>query len=210
MPSLPQGILNRVRKADAGGVHTPRDFADLGSRAAVDQTLSRMVRAGQLQRVGRRLYYLPRVNPRLGIAVPPDVDRVAAAFARQTGSQVLPSGAAAANQLGLSTQVPAKAVYLTDGRSRHLRAGRLNIQLKHVAPANFHVCHKSSALVFQALRYLGRDAVGDRTLAILRSVLTPAQQRALRDDSRYAPAWVASAVRDLDKRPAMSQTPSHG
>jgi len=210
MLSLHQRILKRLRTADAGSVHTPKDFADLGFRAAVDQALSRMVGAGQLQRVGRGLYYVPRVNPRLGIAVPPDVDQVAAALARQTGSQVLPSGAAAANQLGLSTQVPAKAVYLTDGRSRHLRSGRLNIQLKHVAPGNFHVRHKSSALVFQALRYLGRDAVGDRTLATLRSVLTPAQRRALRGDARYAPGWVASAVRELDKEPAMSQTLAHG
>jgi hypothetical protein len=79
---------------------------DLGSRAAVDQTMSRLVRAAQLQRAARGLYHVSQLNQRLGIVVPPDVDRLATALARKTGSRILPSGAAAANQLGLSTQVP--------------------------------------------------------------------------------------------------------
>jgi hypothetical protein len=208
MKSLPQTILQRLRPA--GSVHTSRDFLDLGSRAAVDQALSRLVRDGNVARIGRALYHVPRVNPRLGIAVPPDADEIANALARQTGSRVLPSGAAAANRLGLSTQVPAKAVYLTDGRSRHWRSGKLDIQFKHVTPNHFKVRHPDSALVFAALRYLGKDNVGDRTLKVLRSTLTPGQRRGLRDDARHAPRWVAVAVTGLDKDTATPQNSSHG
>jgi len=199
MKSLHQSILHHLKTAPAGGVFTPRDFVALGSRDAVDQALSRLARAGDLQRVGRGLYHVPQVNRRLGITVPPDVDQLATAVARQTGSRIMPTGAAAANQLGLSTQVPARAVYLTDGRSRSLRVGAFDIQFKHVAQRNFNVRHPSSALVFQALRYLGKSAVGDRTLRALRAALTPAQRRALRDDARFAPDWVAGVIRGLDK-----------
>ena len=210
MKSLQQMILHRLRTAATGSVHTPKDFLDLGSRAAVDQTLSRLVRAGQLQRAGRGLYHVPQVNRRFGISIPPDVDQLATALARKTRSRILPSGAAAANQLGLSTQVPAKAVYLTDGRSRRVRVGACDIQFKHVAQGHFNVRHRSSALVFQALRYLGKAAVGDRTLRVLRAALTPAQRRALREDARYAPAWVAGVVRRLDKDAATGQDVAHG
>jgi hypothetical protein len=198
MKSLRYNILLRLRHAPPGAVCTTRDFLDLGGRAAVDQTLSRLGRAGRLYRVARGLYHLPQVNPRLAIPIPPDVDQIARALARKTGSRILPSGAAAANQLGLSTQVPAQAVYLTDGRSRHVRIGRLDIHFKHAAQGNFNVRRPSSAVVIQALRYLGRDAVGHRTLRTLRAALTPSQRQALRHDARYAPAWVAEFVRHLD------------
>jgi len=197
MKSLHQSLLHRLQTAPAGSVFTPRDFVALGSRDAVDQALSRLVRAGDLQRVGRGLYHVPQVNKRFGITVPPDADQLATAVARQTGSRIMPTGAAAANQLGLSTQVPARAVYLTDGRSRHLRVGNFDIQFKHVAQRNFNVRHPSSALVFQALRYLGKSGVGDRTLRALRAALTPAQRRALIADARYAPGWVAGVVKKL-------------
>ena len=210
MKSLQHGILLRLRASAAGSVHTPKDFLDLGSRAAVDQTLTRLVRAGTLQRAGRGLYHVPKVNRRLGISIPPDVHQLATALARKTGSRLLPSGAAAANQLGLSTQVPAKAVYLTDGRSRRVRTGAFNIQFKHVAQGHFNARHHSSALVIQALRYLGKDAVGDRTLRTLRAALSPAQRRALRADARYAPGWVAGVVRSLDKGATKPQNLTHG
>jgi hypothetical protein len=196
MKSLRQSILHRLQSA--ANVCTSRDFLDLGTRAAVDQALSRLVRDGQVSRVGRGLYHMPRVNRRLGITVPPDTDAIADALARKTGSRLLPSGATAANRLGLSTQVPAKAVYLTDGRSRHWHSGKLDIQFKHVAPKNFKVRHPSSALVFQALRYLGKDKVGDRTLKTLRTALTRDQRRGLCRDAIHVPAWVATAVKSLD------------
>ena len=210
MKSLQQSILHRLRASAAGSVYTPRDFLDLGSRAAVDQVLSRLARADVLQRAGRGLYHLPQINRRLGISIPPDVDQVATALARKTGSRLLPSGASAANQLGLSTQVPAKAVYLTNGRSRKLRVGNFDVQFKHVSQSHFNVRHHSSALVFQALRYLGKDAVGDRTLRTLRASLTSAQRRGLRDDVRYAPGWMAGVVRSLDNDQATHQNLSHG
>ncbi len=126
-------ILARVRRKGAGAVVTPKDFLDLAGRDAVDQALSRLVRQGVLQRIGHGLYHVPRTNKRLGITVPPDPDVVAQAIGRRTGHRVALSPAAIANRLGLSTQVSAKPVYLTDGRSRSVRVGNQTIRLKHVA-----------------------------------------------------------------------------
>lgn len=105
-------ILDRIRRHGRGNVFTTKDFLSIGSRETVDQTLSRLAKAGVVRRLARGLYDYPRVNKRLGISISPDVAEIAEAMARQTGSRIAPSGATAANRLGLSTQVPAKPVYL--------------------------------------------------------------------------------------------------
>src|SRR5690606_17264799 len=147
-------ILERVQTARPGSVFTPKDFLDLASRDAADQALSRLARSGAIKRLARGLYYTPKHNSLLGVDVPPDLDEIAAALGRQTGSRIVPSGAVAANHLGLSTQVPAKPVYLTDGRSRLVKIGVTTLDLRHAAPRELPVGNRTSAMVFQALRHL--------------------------------------------------------
>ena len=190
-------VLLRMRRLGPGKVHTSKDFLDLGSRAAVDQVLSRLVEHRTIKRLGRGLYYIPRFNQSLGIESAPDVDEVARTLARQTGSRIVPSGAVAANRLGLSTQVPAKPVYLTDGRTRTVRVGNVAVLLKHAPPKDLPLGNPESALVFQGLRYMGKDAVGTNVIASLRQTLSPGKRRQLLKDARYVTDWIADAVRKV-------------
>lgn len=119
------------------------------------------------------------------------------AVGRQTGSRVAPSGAVAANRLGLSTQVPAKPVYLTDGRSRQVRVGNYTLQIKHVPPKELPAGSRTSALIFQALRFLGKDAVTDHVIDTIPSALTPEDRRQLLDDAKYATDWICETVRKI-------------
>ena len=98
--SMQDKIVERLRRQGQGKVFTPKDFLDLGSRESVDQALSRLAKAETVQRLGRGLYCYPKINKRLGIIISPDVDEIASALARQTGSRIAPSGAMAANRLG--------------------------------------------------------------------------------------------------------------
>ena len=197
MSSIQDDILDRIRGQGRGKVFTPKDFLDLGSRDAADQSLSRLVKGGEIQRLGRGLYHFPRMNERLGIPIGPDLDEIAEALARQTGSRVVPSGAVAANRLGLSTQVPAKPVYLTDGRTRQVRIGSTLFQLRHAAPKEFPVGCRTSAMVFQALRHLGQVAVDHQVVAQLRRALSAEQLQELLRDARYTTDWIASVVRQV-------------
>lgn len=190
-------VMARIRRRGPGTVHISKDFLDLGNRAAVDQALSRLVRSKTVKRLGRGLYYLPRMNKALGIEPVPGIDKVARALGRKTGSRVVPSAAVAANQLGLSTQVPAKPVYLTDGRTRRVTVGNAVIFLKHVPPKDLPLGSPASAMVFQALKYFGKDAVGKDIIARLRRVIPPAERRKLLKDVRYVTDWIARAVRDV-------------
>ncbi|MCL2649274.1 MAG: type IV toxin-antitoxin system AbiEi family antitoxin domain-containing protein [Phycisphaerales bacterium] len=203
-------IFDQVRTVGRGQVFTPKDFLDGGRRYATDQALSRLAHTGELQRLGRGLYYYPRINAKLGIPVAPDVDKIAQAIGRRTGSRMVPSGAMAANLFGLSTQVPAKFSYLTDGRSRRLRVGNLEIQIKHVTPKELPPGSQISAMVFQALRHLGREAVDAKVIAKLNAVLSAKQKRELLQDARYTTDWIAEVVRRITSRAAKKMGAKHG
>ena len=134
MQSIANKIISRIKRNGAGFSFTAKDFLDLGSRGAVDMALSTLARSGKIRRVSRGVYDYPRHSELLGGLLAPDFDQIAHAIARKTGIRIQPSGALAANLLGLSEQVPAKIVYLTDGRSRTIRIGSQTITFKQTSP----------------------------------------------------------------------------
>ena len=210
MTNVQDVILDHLRHGSRGKVYTSKDLVHLGNRAAVDQTLSRLARDGTLQRLARGLYCYPRTNPRLGIVVSPNADEIAAALARQTGSRIAPSGALAANRLGLSTQVPAKHVYLTDGRSREVRVGNQVFAMKHMAPKELPIGSPVSAAVFQALRYLGADAIDNTVISRLRRRLSTKQRQQLLRDARYTTGWIADIVHKIGAGDRVEEAAIHG
>jgi hypothetical protein len=107
-------LLDRMKSGAPGAVFSPRMFDDLARRAAVDQALSRLTKAGKIRRIARGLYDIPKTHPLLGV-LSPDPEAIARSIATQAGYRLQPTPAHAANALGLSTQVPAKIVYLIDG-----------------------------------------------------------------------------------------------
>ena len=132
MASLSQQILEHAARQPEGTPLLARTLLHLGKRAAIDQTLSRLQRRGQLLRVARGIYVLP-VQTRFGSHAP-GAARVIEGLARQRGETIVPHGAAAANALGLTPQVPTRAIYLTSGPDRKLQLGRQTVELRH-APA---------------------------------------------------------------------------
>ena len=210
MTNVQDVILDQLRQRSRSRVYTSKDLVHLGSRAAVDQALSRLARDGTLQRLARGLYYYPRTNLRLGIVVNPREEEIASALARQTGSRIAPSGALAANRLGLSTQVPAKHVYLTDGRSREVRVGNQVFAMKHVAPKELPVGSPVSAAVFQALRFLGSDSIDDTVISRLRRRLSIKQRQQLLRDARYTTGWIGDAVRKVGATDHIQEAAIHG
>jgi len=192
-------IMNRIRRryGGRGAVVTAKDFLDLASRDAVDQSLARLSRGATLNRVGRGLYYYPRVNQNLGIDVPPDADLVAKALGRQTGSRVVASSAMAANRLGLSTQIPAKHVYFTDGQSRNVKVGNQVFRLKHVAPNKMPLSDPVVGRTLSALDGLGPNP-DEQVIDLIRQMLTAKQRKELLKKAQYATGWITDIARRVD------------
>ena len=180
--------MKRVRGHGRGYVFTPRDFLHIAARPAVDQALSRLVKAGQLRRLTHGLYDFPKLHPKLG-ALAPAPDLVARALARKTGSQIQINGAQAANALGLSTQVPAKTTYLTDGPSRRVALGKRIVDLRHASPKHLIAPGSPVGTVVQALRHAGPRGAAD-VARIAAHRLSVNDKKALASSLVHAPAWM--------------------
>jgi hypothetical protein len=201
MQSIDSQILASIRGHGRGSVFVPGDFLDLGSREAVDIVLHRLTRKGTIRRLARGVYDFPKEHPILGPLSPP-ADAVAQALAGRDQTRLQPAGAYAANALGLTEQVPAKAVFLTDGPSRTVKIGPTTIQLRRTTPRNMAAAGRLSGLLIQALRELGKEHVTPARREHLKRTLPADQRRELVKDLRLAPAWMHPIFRDLAREDA--------
>ena len=191
MSSLPQSILSHAQSLPEGGVVSPKEFLHLGSRAAVDQALSRLTKEGKLLRVARGTYVTP-VSSRFGIRAP-SPEKVVHALAAQGGDLVTPHGANAANALGLTQQVPIREVYLTSGRSRKLKFGRSEVTVKHAPRWMLALGSGQAGAAVRALAWMGKAHVRE-SLTALRRTLPPAEWRTLISGRAALPSWMARAI----------------
>ena len=197
--TIPDLVMRRARSKPRGSwVFTAKDFLDLGQRDAVDQALSRLARAGQIRRLTRGLYDLPRSSRVLNALVPVQIEAAVDAIARRDDIRILPDGLTAAHQLGLTNAVPAKVQYITDGRSRTIKVGGRSIYLRHAAPSVMAWANRTSAAVVQALRWLGRDMGTDPSvLEILRRSVSDDIKTELVRHQLQLPAWMRPVVAHL-------------
>jgi hypothetical protein len=189
-------ILSRIYGHGRGWVFTPNHFQDLGSRNAIASALKRHKHAGLIRQLARGIYDYPKTDPQLG-PLQPSTDEIAKALAGRDAARLQPTGAYAANLLGLSTQVPMKVTYLTDGLSRTVQIGKRQIILKRTTPRNMATAGRISGLVIQALRHLGQKNVDNQAIAQLRRRLDPQARSQLMKDIHYAPAWIAEIFHSL-------------
>ncbi len=196
----PQAIDSRIvaaiRRRGRGFVFVPADFLDIGSREAVDVALHRLARQGTIRRLARGVYDFPKEHPVLG-PLQPSAEAVARALAGRDRTRLQPAGAYAANALGLSEQVPAKAVFLTDGAARTVKIGATTIQLRRTTPKNMEAAGRLSGLLIQALRELGQEHITQQRREHLKRTIPADKRRELLKDLRLAPEWMHPIFREL-------------
>jgi hypothetical protein len=196
---LENKVLSRIYGKKRGWVFTPGHFRDLGSDVGIRKALQSLADRGLVRRLARGLYQYPETHPKLGVLAPTP-DQIARALAGKGALRLQPSGAYAANLLGLSEQVPAKAIFLTDGMNRKIKVGRQEVILQQTTPKNMATAGRTSGLVIQALRYLGKEHVDDSVIDRLRRRLSPDDRHRLLKDVRYAPAWIGDIFRRLTQK----------
>lgn len=194
--SVDSHVLALIKGRPAGWVFTPADLSDIGSRNAIAGALKRHKKAGLIRQVARGLYERQRTHPKLGV-LPPDLKKVEEALKRRDAIRLQPTGAYAANLLHLSTQVPVRVVFLTDGPTRRLNIGKTQIALRRTTPRNMATAGTASGLVIQALRWLGKSSDHRLTVSRLRKLLSAEDRRRLSSDARYAPAWISKIMREV-------------
>ena len=194
MEKLSEAIMHHARNQPEGAPVSAKGLLHLGSRAAVDQALSRFARRGDLLRAGRGLYLLP-VNNRFGSRAP-SVRKTIEALASQRGERIASSGAMAANALGLTTQVPVMPVFLTSGRSRKLKLGRQEVELRHAPSWQLVLTGRKAGDAVRALAWLGPDKA-ETVLEVIGQSLSIEERRELAGVSAQMPGWLAGPVSRL-------------
>ena len=196
--SIKNRVVNRIYSKNKGWVFTPNNFIDLGNRTAIDQALGRLAKSGNIRRLARGLYDYPEKHSTLG-NLPANYERIAQAMAGRDSLKIQPSGAYAANLLGLTEQVPARIIFLTDGANRTVQINKQQIVLKRTTPKNMTTAGRVSGLVIQSLRHLGKYHVDDKIIGMLKKRLSRDDKRQLMSDIRYAPAWIGNIFRQLQE-----------
>lgn len=195
--SIENKMVSRIYGNKRGWVFTPDCFYDLGSRVAVAQSLVRLAKSGTIRRLTRGLYDYPAKHPDFG-EMSPSVERLTAALAEKDNLKIQPSGAYAANLLGLSDQVPAKIALLTDGSTRVVQVGNWHIMFKKTSPKNMATAGRVSGLVIQALRYMKQRNIDEKIINSLKRRLSAEDKKQLISDIRYAPAWIGEIFKQLN------------
>ena len=193
--SIEYSILNKIKKAKRGSLYFTEDFLRFGAAKAISKALERLEEKHEVTRIARGIYTRPGKDPILG-EIKPSTEAITKAIAKRDKARVVPTGVMALNALGLSTQVPMNAVYLTDGAARRISLGKRRILFKKTAPKNLSAIGKISGLCIQALKEIGKDKVTHQEKEIIIMHLKNEEQRKLEHDIRLAPEWIRIIMRE--------------
>jgi len=192
-------ILSRVYGNGRGWAFSQADFADLGTRATIDSALHRLLKGKHIRRALRGIYDYPRYSDLLKEQLSPDLDQVAHAIARKFGWRIQPDGATAQNLLGLSTQVPGRIHYLSDGPDRTYKIGKTPLVFEHTALKEAGFKLRESRLLVQALKAMHEEQITSRTISQLRRQFDRALRQRILLDTKTATGWVYSAIQEIAK-----------
>lgn len=196
MKSIHQQIIEQIRGLERGSIFFTDQFEHLGSSMSVRQSLSRICREGSIIRLSPGVYLYPVIDKELGVMYP-SVDKVAQAISERDKSRIIPTGVSALNSLGLSTQIPMKVTYLTDGIPRKIKIGNQTINFKKTAPKNFAYQGKRMSLIVSALKEIGKNNVKDNDLKKIQQVLIQEEKETILADANLAPYWIKEIIFSL-------------
>lgn len=192
---LSKVIKDRIIQGGENKIYIISDFADLNNDALVTRVLSRLEKDGLLVRLSQGVYLYPSRN-RFGICKP-TIDVIAKAIAEKDRADIIPSGLTALNLLGLSTQVPMNAVYLTNGTPRVISVGNRKITFKKATPRYFAYKTKLFPLVVTALKEIGEKNVDDNMVIKIKDILSKEDNELLRHDFLIAPQWMRKKLKSV-------------
>jgi len=195
MQSFNKKAISRIYGRGMGWAFSSNDFVEEFSRSQIDYALSELCREGKIRRICRGIYDYPKFSELLQQELSPDSDQVAQAFARKFNWRIQPSGDAALNLLGLSTQVPGRLVYLSDGPNRQYDIGNYTLEFKKSALKDVGFKYRESGLIVQALKALGQERVDDAVIATLRKQLDETACKRVLKDTVTATGWVYEAIK---------------
>lgn len=196
MQSSHNQIELKIKKSSKGKIFFADDFVKFGSSENIRKVLSRLEKEGLLERLAQGIYLVPKKDELLG-ALYPTIEEIALEIAKRDKARIAPTGSLALYQLGITTQIPLKAVYLTDGAQRVISIGNRTIQFKKTAPRNLAIKDNLLMLITQALKEIGQHKVTELHLQKLKTYVLQLDTEILKSQMKFAPVWVQKRIIEL-------------
>jgi hypothetical protein len=197
-PIVENRVAEALKKLQKGSILFVDDFLDFGNSESIKKALFRLEEKGLLIRLAHGIYLYPKTDKDLGILYP-SAEEIAIAIAKRDRARIIPTGVQALNKLGLSTQIPLKAVFLTDGAARSIKIGKRTITFKKTSPKNLLAKGEISSLVIQALKSIGQNKLEDENLKKLQTILRKEKKENILHDAKLAPAWINKILMSVVK-----------
>ena len=199
MQSINNQIITKIKKNGRGKIIFTKDFTFLGTEFAIRQSLSRLCKDGMIVRLAAGIYLYPKISNLIGI-VYPSVEEVVKQIAKREKSRIVPTGLYALNKIGLSTQVPMRFVFLTDGAARELKIAGVKVKLQKTIAKNLSFKGRITILVVFALKEIGKDNVTQDELHRINELLQHESKETIMHDSKLAPNWIAEILLNSSKK----------
>jgi hypothetical protein len=194
--SVHKQIELKIKKSSKGKIFFAEDFSKNGSPENVRKVLSRLEQEALIIRLAQGIYLLPKVDELLGVLYP-STEEIAEEISKRDKTRIAPTGSMALYLLGLSTQIPLKAVYITDGSQRTIAIGNRTIKFKYAAPRNFAIKDSLLLLIVQALKEIGQEKINDSLVNNLKSNVLKLNDEVLEKQLKYAPVWIQKIITKL-------------
>jgi len=189
-------IETKILKSSLGEIFFAEDFYAYGSAGNIRLTLFRLVNEGILERLAQGIYLKPKRDPLLGILYP-TTEELAKQIAQRDKARIAPTGVYALYLLGLTTQVPLKAVYLSDGSQREIKIGNRSIQFKKTVPKSFAIKDELLHLIVQAFKEVGQNKVTEDFIEKIKPSVVQLDSQVVQKEVKYAPVWIQKHINNL-------------
>lgn len=196
MQSTRKQIETKISKSTPGEIFFSTDFSTYGTPENIRQVLSRLEKEGVLERIAQGIYLKPKRDPLLGILYP-SIEEIAKKIAKRDKARIAPTGVMALYLLGLTTQIPLKIAYLTDGSQRQIKIGNHNILFKQTVPRNFAIKEERLHLIVQAFREKGQREITKDFLKKIENHVKKLDAKLLDTQLKYAPVWIQKEILKL-------------
>jgi predicted transcriptional regulator of viral defense system len=193
MQSINNQIITKIKNKGRGKIIFTNDFSLLGTEFAIRQSLSRLCKEGLILRLSAGIYIYPKISKLVGV-VYPSVEEVVKQIAKHEKSRIVPTGLYALNKIGLSTQVPMRFVFLTDGAARELKIAGVKVKFQKTIAKNLSFKGKLTVLVVFALKEIGKNSLQVNELQRINELLSHETKEIILHDSKLAPNWIAEIM----------------
>jgi hypothetical protein len=199
MLSIQKKIEQTIETGKKRRILFPADFVLLGTDEAIRQGLSRLVKENKLIRLAQGIYYNPEIDAEIGIIYPP-IESIAEAIAERDAARIIPTGVQALNRLGLSTQIPMKALYMTDGTPRIVKIGNRTIDFQKKSPKMLSIKSELLVLLIAALQELGKDNITPEIRLKLKEILITGAEKGAFEELNKAPSWIVKLIKNISEQ----------